>query len=682
MRLHVLAAAALFAIAFGVRWWLRQGLVLGDDPQEFAALLHILSNGPLLADQLHLRFGGWVFNHLGFWLLGVSETSFLLPTALVTSTFSIMAYAILLRWEYGRLRAFLGGLLVALAPFEVVLGSLRANDSYLELAIAVGFTALVLLERRPVWQGIAVAVCLWFGFYVKLWVVYALPALGLYYLVGRRWRAAASMTVTSLILHGVTCVYWYTRVHTFFPFISFHAANYPVPPADLPELFLKYLRLIFVGSFEFPTTLWGWAPHVLVVLVGVKLLGTTSGRLPEPLRLDRRDRLLGTLWLSFFLFLEFFPNGFQLDAYYSVPRIFRYLAPLSFPVALHAAKCVLDVTRVPMGGLPGGAVAVGLVAPLLALYVSQAVQANGPSRLYHETLHAILEDVRTIDPPALIGESVLASYFRDLYLDPNEQQTRVYIVSDEHSAAEYERYLQAQQPTMPDGTLLITGLGSFIHYGAHIDGFRLAWFTAPLSPQWKLVKEYALLSYLPRPERARLWRLERTPAERSTVFDGKEDLTSLRGIDDPALLFRSGMERYDANDHAAARQYFRKLLPTTTPEGENAAFFYAATFYRQGDWARARHEFKRLLRRDRHGRWEPAAYWHLATCEKNLGRTRRARRLFAMIVRRFPNDPSTTTMAARDLTRLERRRGGVLVDWWRSWRGLTPRAAAPAGAGS
>ena len=668
MRLHVFAAAALFAVAFGVRWWLRQGLVLGDDPQEFAVLLHILTNGPLLTDQLHLRFAGWIFNHLAFWLLGVSETAFLLPTALVTSTFSIMAYAVFVRWRYGRWRAFLGGLLVALAPFEVVLGSLRANDSYLELAIAAGFTGLVLLERRAVWQGIVLAVCLWFGFYAKLWVVYALPALGLYYLIGRRWRGAVAMAVASLVLHGATCLYWKSKVDAFFPFISFHAANYPVPRADLPELFLKYLHLVFVGSIEFPTTLWGATPYVLVALVAVKVLGSLVGRLPEPLQLDRSDRLLGALWLSFFLLLEFFPNGFQLDAYYSVPRIFRYLAPLSFPVALHAAKCVLDLTRLPVVGLPSGAVATGLVVPLLALYVSQAVQANGPSRIYHENLQAVLQDVRTIDPPALIAESVLASYLRDLYLDPDEQQTRVYILYTEHSATEYERYLRAHQAAMPDGTLLITGLASFVHYGAHIDGFRLAWFAEPLPPQWKLVKEYGLLSYLPRPEPARLWRLERAPAERPLVYDGREDLTPLRDLDDPAALFRGGMQHYEAGDYAAARPFFRKLLATTTPEGENAAFFYAATFYRQGDWTRARHEFKRLIRRDRRGRWVPAAYWHLATCERNLGRARRARRLFTLVVRRFPNDPSTTALAARDLTQLARRQRGVLIDWWRSWR--------------
>jgi hypothetical protein len=42
----------------------------GDDPQEFAVLLHIMSNGPMLTDQLHLRFAGWIFNWLAFWLGG------------------------------------------------------------------------------------------------------------------------------------------------------------------------------------------------------------------------------------------------------------------------------------------------------------------------------------------------------------------------------------------------------------------------------------------------------------------------------------------------------------------------------------------------------------------------------------------------------------------------------------
>jgi hypothetical protein len=665
MRAHVAAAAALFAVAFGVRWWMRQGLVLGDDPQEYAVLLHIMSNGPMLTDQLHLRFAGWIFNWLAFWLGGISETMFLLPTAIVTSTFPVMAYAILLRWEYGPLRAFLGGLMVALAPFELVLGSLRANDSYLELAGAAGLTSLVLLERRPVWQGIAIAVCFWFGFYVKMFVVYALPALGLYYLLGRRWRAMWSFAVASAVVHGATCVLWKAKVGTFFPFFSAYAANYPVPLADLPELFLKYPRLMFVGSFEFPTTLWGWLPHVFVVLLLVKLVGSIVGSFPAPLRFDRGDRILLVLWGTYFLLMNFFPNGFKLDAYYSVPRIFRYLAPLSFPIALHAAKCVLDVTRLPVIAARSPAVAAVVVTPLLVLYVAQAVQANGPSAIYHRTLHAVLDDVRKANPPGLIAESVLASYFRDLYLDPDETETRVTILHTEHAAKDYEKWLRSHESQLPNGTYLITGLASFIHYGAHIDGFRLLWFDQPLSPGWKLVREYEVLTYLPRPEPARIWQLDRTELPRTVVHDEREDLSPLKGIDEPPVLLRGGMALYDKGDNAGARIWFKKLMETKDPEAENGAFFYAASFFRDGDYMRARHEFKRLIRRFPKGRWVPSAYWHIATCEKTLGRMVRSRRLFASIVRRFPNDPATVAMAKRELATFERRREGVIAKWWR-----------------
>jgi hypothetical protein len=667
MRVHALAAVALFVVAFMTRWWLRQGLVLGDDGQEFAVLLHILQNGPLLTDQLHLRFGGWIFNHLAFWLFGVSEATFLLPTMLLTSTFAIMAYAILVRWGYGGLRAFLGGLLVAVAPFELVLGSLRANDSYLELALAAGFTGLVLLEERPILQGIVLALALWFGFYVKLWVVYALPALGLYYLLGRRWRAAAAFVVTSLVLHGATCAFWKVKLGTFVPFISAHAANYMVPLKDLGELFLKYPRLMFVGSFEFPTTLWGSVPWVLTILLAVKLVGTVVRAMPESLRFDRNDGLLLGFWGPFFLLLEFFPNGFQLDAYYSVPRIFRYLAPISFPIALHAAKCVLDLTRLRILGLPSAAVATGLVAPLLALYVSQGVQANGPSSIYRKDFHAVLDDVRAIKPPALVAESLIASYFRDLYLDPDEQEIQVVILSEQHNAPEYERWLHAHEATLPRGTLLVTGLGSFVHYGAHIDGFRLAWFKEPLSPSWKLVREYPVLTFLSRPEPARLWRLER-PGGDPVVHDEREDLSRLEGIDDPATLLTTGMRRYDAVAYGDSRIYFRKLLATKSPQAEDAAFFYAASFFRQNEWARARHEFKRLIHRFPKSRWVPAAYWHIATCERNLGHNIRSRRQFGAIVRRFPNDPSTAQMAAHDADSFQHRRRGVLVEWWDAFR--------------
>src|SRR5262249_7741143 len=154
----------------------------------------------------------------------------------------------------------------------------------------------------------------------------------------------------------------------------------------------------------------------------------------------------------------------------------------------------------------------------------------------------------------------------------DEQETEVVILYTQHSAAEYEQWLREHEQLLPNGTILITGLASFVHYGAHIDGFRLAWFSQPLSPNWKLVREYEGLSYLPRREPARLWRLEHREATRVVPRDEREDVSSLQGMDDPAALFAAGMARYDKGDHPAARIYFRKLLATRTPQADDAAF--------------------------------------------------------------------------------------------------------------
>jgi hypothetical protein len=58
----------------------------------------------------------------------------------------------------------------------------------------------------------------------------------------------------------------------------------------------------------------------------------------------------------------------------------------------------------------------------------------------------------------------------------------------------------------------------------------------------------------------------------------------------------------------------------------------------------------------------------VATCEKQLGHSVRARRLLATIVRRFPDDPTTVRMARHELASVQRRRRGVLTEWWRRVR--------------
>jgi hypothetical protein len=652
VRRHLPAALAIFAVAFAVRWWLLQGLVLGDDGQELSALQQILASGPDLRDQLQVRFAGWVWNWLSFRLFGVSETTLLLPTWVLSSLFGVLAYALFVHWGYERARPLAGGLLVATAPFEVVLGTLRTNDLYLGGAAAFGLVALVLLEERPVRQGVVLALCWWFGFYVKLFAVYALPALALYWLAGRRWRSLAAFVVTSAVVHGGTLLFWKARVGTFFPFIETHAANYPVTLRNLPMEWARYPYMLFVGS-EFHTTLFGLVPWIL----GVLLLGRLVRR-----RLDRPDRLLFCFWSSFFLLLEFFPAGFSVDTYYTVPRIFRYLAPLSFPVALHAAKLVLDVSRT---WRPSWTAA--LVTVLIALNLLGAVEATLPGRTFRGALLAIVRQIEHDAPPKVVAEITLGYWLERIYLDPDVVETEVVRPPEIYVATECERWLRDSAPGWPTGTLLVTGLGNYVHYGAHAQGLRLAQFERPLDDRWAPAGEFGSLTYLPRPESARLWRLVR--GGEGTSVDLEHDDPPPPGPTTPAERMKAGMERFEHNDPRVARAHFRAVMDTKAPEAEDATFFYAVTFFRQERWEAAQHAFKRLIARYPRGHWVSAVHWHIAIADVRRGHIRRARARFVSVIRRFPQDPVTAENARAELRRLAPRGRGLVVELWDRWIG-------------
>src|SRR5262249_39496928 len=414
----------------------------------------------------------------------------------------------------------------------------------------------------------------WFGFYVKLWAVYALPALGVYWLAGRRWRAALTFCAVSAVVHGITCVYWKTQLGTYIPFLTSTAFSYAVPRDQIVEVLLKYPSLMFRGSPEFGTTFFGAVPYLLVALLIVKVIVQR--------RFDPADRLLLGFYGSFFLLMEFFPNGFKLDAYYSVPRIFRYLAPVSFPMTLHVAKMLLDASRSKFLLPRPDAMAAAIVLPLVAFNLYHAAEATRVARLYRANMLAVLHYVEEAAPPAFVAEAVMAGDFKDMYLDHDRYRTDVIIPIGMHNAGDYEGWLRNNEASLPEGTMLLTGLASFIHYGAHLDGFRLAWFEQPLSPRWKLVKEYDLLSYLPRPERTRLWRLEHLPGD-AAASDAVEDRSGITANStDPNALFEGGMARLSRGDYRGARAYFRTLQTEHPSRAEEGTFFYAATFFREG----------------------------------------------------------------------------------------------------
>src|SRR5207344_1396294 len=95
----------------------------------------------------------------------------------------------------------------------------------------------------------------------------------------------------------------------------------------------------------------------------------------------------------------------------------------------------------------------------------------------------------------------------------------------------------------------------------------------PLDDRWELVGEYGSLSYLPRAETARLWRLVKgvgakglkVPLDERDDAPPPEELTS-------ADRLAAGKRLFDAGDARQARAQFRVLMDAKVPESEDARF--------------------------------------------------------------------------------------------------------------
>src|SRR5262249_23597592 len=140
--------------------------------------------------------------------------------------------------------------------------------------------------------------------------------LGGYYLcqVWRRgrWRGAVAFTLASLALHGATCAFWKRRTGSWLPFISSHAATYPVAPGELANVLRIPPARLLHGS-ELGTPLFGAIPYLVGLGLVLKISGTLVRRLGVHYRMDARDWALFGTYACFTLLLEFFPNSFAFD---------------------------------------------------------------------------------------------------------------------------------------------------------------------------------------------------------------------------------------------------------------------------------------------------------------------------------------------------------------------------------
>lgn len=655
---------SLFGYAIFLRMYFFSGFVLCDDPQEFGTIETAVAYAINLKDQFHLRFGGWFFNWIAMRLLGASELSFFLPTVLMSASFPVIAYALMQLWGYSKLQAFLAGLLVASAPFEVLVGGLRANDLIFSWFLALGLWSFFALEKRPILQGAVLAFLWWCAFYTKLWVIYLFPALGIYYIVQlvkyRRWAGWVSFSLATLFFHIAIGILWKIKLGEFLPYLHNFAPTYPVAAKDLPHLFSIYPGFLFKGS-EFGSTLFGYVPYLLIALLALKSVLSYRGRGSDSgIKFDRVDIMLMVYYLSFFALMNFFSASFKFDQFYSPGRIFRYLTPLSLPMVLHVAKLLIDLMsesafkrRLPVASM-------WLVfLSLIGLSIYQSAEATGPGREHRRAWMTVINDIKTQRPAQVVIDSWIAFFMRAVYF----RDVGIEIVTpvNVYSAADYEKWLSEKQADFPKGTWLVSGFCGCVHYGPHGDGFRLKWFSKPLNPGWVLKAQYDTLSYLLRPEPTRIWVWNGPSAvdasaasqtQQATVIDadfiGKEDFSHIHE-EGAKNLFELGMKYFDKGDHKSARPYFQKVMTLYPDDADTAMHFYAITYFRENDWRMTIKVFEKLLALYPGSSWSAAAHYHIGVGYKNMGNHTLARREFEAVLEKFRENEALSRLAEEQL---------------------------------
>ena len=249
----------ILIISLVIRYYFFSGFILGDDLLELQISINSISWNINTRSSDDIRIMLWFFNFLSFKLFGISEFSFFLPTMLMSATIPLVVYFSLRQHNYSFRNSIFAAIIFATAPFEVLIGGLRANDLIFTWFISLAYLTFIIIHNKPKIMGTLSAVFLFCAFYVKIWVVYLFPAIGIYILLEfRKKRFAAGLTFifTTICLHSVAGIIWLQYNGMFMTFFKLHSATYPVEPERLKEVFLQYPKAIFQGT-DFGNTLFG-----------------------------------------------------------------------------------------------------------------------------------------------------------------------------------------------------------------------------------------------------------------------------------------------------------------------------------------------------------------------------------------------------------------------------------------
>jgi TolA-binding protein/uncharacterized membrane protein len=108
--------------------------------------------------------------------------------------------------------------------------------------------------------------------------------------------------------------------------------------------------------------------------------------------------------------------------------------------------------------------------------------------------------------------------------------------------------------------------------------------------------------------------------------------------EDPQSLLRDGILLKDKKDFVKARNNFKTILDKypTSPPADQAAYYYAITYYMENNCNQTISGFQHLVRAYSESVWVPEAYYHIGLCNRNLDNKEEANKNFKYVVDNFP----------------------------------------------
>jgi hypothetical protein len=490
----------VLALALALRLVFFVGFGLGDDSNEsiavdtFARTLRLYPG-----DFMDYRVMNIVPRGLVYRFFGTSELAFILPI-LVMALGTHAASIVFARELLGARAAFFTSVAFLVTPYETLASTANVPDYVLAFFGIVAAWAALRGYRRgsPGYMAVA-ACCIGLAFLNRMAAILLLPPFAVATLgTLRLWRCWLSFWGTLVGIFALFCVADFYYSGSPYRWVVFNSSG-GVGGHDVTDMLgwvlMIYPRYLFGQDPDFRNRMFG-----LTAWCGVLGVALALGRVVA----RRASTAEWVLLIAFFVFggmFEFLPHKLTLRAYWSHPRIFRYLATVA-PVFYLNAGYFLDRTwdlRLLRSPLRLGPIVCAAMVAVGLQQTPRVIEPLADSSRDGRRLLAWLPSQRKSTPVPIYSDYWHTEWIHALYPKPEEAWTLHGVGAD--SPAEKVRFLES----VPPGALVITGGATSAWYSGIDLILSLSRLSFTVPPNWTLLQEFDGKQAPWRAEPLRVW---------------------------------------------------------------------------------------------------------------------------------------------------------------------------------